>query len=581
MTKRFLAALFLALAFASGALAFEVTLNTVQFPERKSVDVPFISTRRAPTGATLEGDVEAKGPSARIDLEFKNLAPAVMFGGQINSYVVWAVARDGTAQNLGELWSRDENGKSRFQTGLKEFAILVTAEPIPGMSRPSDLVVFVSQPVKSKYAKNSAFSFSTFRPAVSRDVETVGALRYREREPLELYQARRIYQTAERAGIANYDARSMEEARTTLAQAANTASGGGSSRVVADYSRRTVSLVSTAARAMWKAVAEREEAEIAAGRRAELDALGRQAARAERTAAEAEVARRQAEMQRDSAARAQSESEATAERLAREKQEAERTMMASDEARRQAEDVSRRAEESSRRAEESSRRSEELRRQAEDEKRAAERAQVDAAQQAAALEEQKNAAERARAEAGRQAAALETEKTQLSADKTQLSAEKESLAADRDRVQKDRDALQQRLSGALAGVATTRTTARGIVVSLPGILFETGRTTLKTSAQVALAKMAGVLSVFPDMNLRIEGYTDATGTAAVNTRLSRNRAAAVSAFLQKQGIGSSRIMAEGYGPRYPVASNATAAGRARNRRVEVVLAEGVVATPAS
>ncbi|MEO8191817.1 MAG: OmpA family protein [Acidobacteriota bacterium] len=573
MTKRFSAALFLALAYASGALAFEVTLNTVQFPERKSVDVPFISTRRAPTGATLEGDVEAKGPSARIDLEFRNLAPAVMFGGQINSYVVWAVARDGSAQNLGELWSRDENGKNRFQTGLKEFAILVTAEPIPGMSRPSDLVVFVSQPVKSKYAKNSAFSFSTFRPAVSRDVETVGALRYREHEPLELYQARRIYQTAERAGIANYDARSMEEARTTLAQAANTASGGGSSRVVADYSRRTVSLVSTAARAMWKAVAEREEAEIAAGRRAELDALGRQAARAERTAAEAEVARRQAEMQRDSAARAQSESEATAERLAREKQEAERTTMASDEARRQAEDASRRAEESSRR-------SEELRRQAEEEKQTAERAQADASRQTAALEEQRNAAERARAEAARQAAELETEKTRLSADKTQLSAEKESLAADRDRVQKDRDALQQRLSGALAGVATTRTTARGIVVSLPGILFETGRSRLKTSAQVALAKMAGVLSVFPDMNLRVEGYTDATGTAAVNTKLSRNRAAAVSAFLQKQGIGSSRITAEGYGPQYPVASNTTPAGRARNRRVEVVLAEGVVATPA-
>ncbi len=574
MTKRYSAALFLLLAFASSVLALEVTLNTVQFPERKSVDVPFTATRRAPAGATLEGDVEARGPQTRIDLEFRSLAPAVLFGGQINSYVVWAVARDGSAQNLGELWGRDESGKARFQTGWKEFAILVTAEPIPGMSRPSDLVVFVSGPVKSKYAKNSAFAYSTFRPAVLRDVESIGTLRYHEKEPLELYQARRIYQTADRAGIANYDARSMEEARTTLAQAANTSNSGGSSRVVADYSRRTVSLVTTAARAMWKAVAEREEAEIAAGRRAELDALGRQAARAEKTAAEAEVARRQAEMQRDSAARAQSESEATAERLVREKQEAERTTMASDEARRQ-------AEEASRRSEESSRRSEELRRQAEDEKRAAERAQAQAAQQTAALEEQKNASERARAEAAEQAAALERQKNQLSADKTQLSAEKESLAADRDRVQKDRDALQQRLSGALAGVATTRTTARGIVVSLPGILFETGRSTLKTSAQVALAKMAGVLSVFPDMNLRVEGYTDSTGTEATNQKLSRSRAASVSAFLQKQGIGSSRIVTEGYGSQHPVASNNAPAGRARNRRVEVILAEGVVAAPAS
>ncbi|MFN2632662.1 MAG: OmpA family protein [Thermoanaerobaculia bacterium] len=558
--------------------ALEVPLNTVQFPERKSVDVPFSSTRQAPAGATLEGEVIAKGPQATVELEFRGLQPAVLFGGQINSYVVWAVARDGSAQNLGELWSRDENGKARFQTGLKEFAILVTGEPIPGSLRPSDLVVFISQPVKSKYAKNSQFAYSAFRPAVRRDVESIGSLRYREREPLELYQARRIYQTAELAGIADYDARSMSEARTTLAQAANSASSGGSSRVVADYSRRTVSLVSTAARAMWKAVAEREEAEIAAGRRAQLDALGRQVARAEQTAAEAEAARRRAEMEReqtaaqaeiarrraelerDSAARAQSESEATAERLAREKQAAEQTAMASDEARRQ--------------AEEASRRSEDLRRRAEEERGAAERAQAAAAQQSAALEEQKNSAERARAEAAEQAAALERQRTQLTA-------EKETLAADRDRVQKDRDALQQRLSGALAGVATTRTTARGIVVSLPGILFETGRSTLKPSAQVGLAKMAGVLSVFPDMNLRVEGYTDSTGTEAVNQKLSRSRAASVSTFLQKQGIGASRIVAEGYGSQFPVASNKTPSGRARNRRVEVILAEGVVAAPAS
>lgn len=557
----------LVLAFASTSLALEVPLNTVQFPERKTVDVPFGATERAPAGATLKAEVRAKGPQTAINLTFQNLQPAVLFGGQINSYVMWAIARDGNAQNLGELWSRDENGSAKFQTGLKEFAILVTAEPIPGMSRPSDLVVFISQPVKSKYAKNSPFTYSAFRPAVHRDVESIGALRYHDSEPLELFQARHIYRTAELAGIADYDARSMEEARTTLAQAANTAKSNGSSRVIADYSRRTVSLVSTAARAMWKAVAEREEAEIAAGRQARLDALGRQAARAEQTAADAEYARRRAEVERDAAARAQSESEATADRLAREKQAAEQAAMSSDDARRQ--------------ADEATRRSEDLRRQAEEEKRAAERAQAEASQQAAALqqqaaalEQQKNDAERTAAEAARQAAALEEQKNRLAA-------EKESLASDRDHVQKDRDALQQRLTGALAGVATTRTTARGIVVSLPGILFETGRSTLKTSAQVALAKMAGVLSVFPDMNLRIEGYTDSTGSEEVNRKLSSSRATSVSAFLQKQGIGSSRIVTEGYGAKFPVSSNKTAVGRARNRRVEVILAEGVVTEPTS
>jgi outer membrane protein OmpA-like peptidoglycan-associated protein len=523
---------------AAGALALEVPLNTVQFPEKRTVDVPFAATPRAPAGATLEGEVQSSGPQARIELEFHRLQPAVLFGGQINSYVLWAITRDGVAQNLGELWGREDSGKARFQTGLKEFAMLVTAEPIPGMARPSDLVVFVSQPVRSKYAKNSSFPFSNFRPAVRRDQESIGSLRYQGREPLELYQARRIYEMAELAGIVDYDARSMAEAKTTLAQATNTANSGGSSRVIADYSRRTVSLVSTAARAMSKAVAEKEEAEAAARRRAELDALGQKAAAAEQSAAASDVARRRAEMEREAAARAQADAAAAAERLAIEKRLAEENAAASDAARRE--------------AEQSQRRSEELRQEAEAEKKAAERSRAEAAEQAAALEQQRN----------------------------RLSAEKDSLAADKDRVQKERDALRERLSGALSGIATTRNTARGIVVSLPGILFDTGKATLKPSAQVGLAKMAGVLSVFPDMNLRVEGYTDSTGTDRINRRLSKNRAESVAAFLRKQGVAPARIVTEGYGSQFPVASNQTKTGRAANRRVEVVLAEGVVRPPA-
>ncbi|MEO8431286.1 MAG: OmpA family protein [Acidobacteriota bacterium] len=571
---------FLLFPAAASLAALDVPINTVQFPEKRSVDVPFAATPRAPSGATLEGEVKSAGAQARIELSFRNLQPAVLFGGQINSYVLWAVSRDGNPQNLGELWSREENGTARFQTGLKEFAMIVTAEPIPGMARPSDLVVFISQPVRSKYAKNSAFTFSAFRPAVPRDRESVGNQRYANAEPLELYQARRIYEMGNLAGVADYDARAMAEAKTTLAQAANTASLGGSSRVVADYSRRTVSLVSTAARAMSKAVAEKEEAEAAARRRAELDALGQKATAAEESAAAADAARRRAEMERESAARAQADAAAAADRMAVEKQAAEQSAAASDAARRD--------------AEEAQRRSEELRRQAEVERSAAERAKAESAEQAAALTVQKEAADRARTEATEQAAALAAQKeaadraraealeqaAALEAQRNQLSAEKETLAADRERVQKERDALQQRLSGALEGIATTRTTARGIVVSLPGILFDTGRATLKPSAQVGLAKMAGVLSVFPDMNLRVEGYTDSTGTDKINRQLSSKRAGSVAAFLRKQGIAATRIVAEGYGSQFPVASNQTPKGRAANRRVEVILAEGVVPAPA-
>jgi outer membrane protein OmpA-like peptidoglycan-associated protein len=118
-------------------------------------------------------------------------------------------------------------------------------------------------------------------------------------------------------------------------------------------------------------------------------------------------------------------------------------------------------------------------------------------------------------------------------------------------------------------------------VSLPGILFDTNKSTLKTNAQIGLAKMVGVLSVFPDMNLRVEGYTDSTGTDEINVPLSKERAESVAAFLRQQGIAGGRIQTEGYGSQFPVSSNETTSGRAENRRVEVVVAEGVVQAPGS
>ncbi|MGE5276066.1 MAG: OmpA family protein, partial [Acidobacteriota bacterium] len=177
------------------------------------------------------------------------------------------------------------------------------------------------------------------------------------------------------------------------------------------------------------------------------------------------------------------------------------------------------------------------------------------------------------------AAALESQMAALDLKKRELETQMQVLAAENDRTRAERDALSQRLTGALSHVAETKNTARGIVVSLPDILFDTNKATLKSGAQVTLGKLSGVLSVFPDLNLRIEGYTDSTGTDAINNKLSKNRAASVVAFLAKQGIAASRMTSEGYGSKYPVSPNDTRQGRARNRRVEIVLAEGVIAAP--
>jgi outer membrane protein OmpA-like peptidoglycan-associated protein len=89
-----------------------------------------------------------------------------------------------------------------------------------------------------------------------------------------------------------------------------------------------------------------------------------------------------------------------------------------------------------------------------------------------------------------------------------------------------------------------------------------------------MGKLAGIVSVFPNINLRVEGHTDSTGTD--DDRLSRDRAQSVVSFLQSQGVAPSRMTSEGYGARVPVADNATPEGRAKNRRVEIILAEGVI-----
>jgi outer membrane protein OmpA-like peptidoglycan-associated protein len=113
-------------------------------------------------------------------------------------------------------------------------------------------------------------------------------------------------------------------------------------------------------------------------------------------------------------------------------------------------------------------------------------------------------------------------------------------------------------------------------MSLPGVSFDTGKATLKPSAQITLAKLAGLALVFPNINMRVEGYTDSTGLAATNQKLSEARAKTVYDFLKGQGIAETRLAFQGLGPASPVADNATNEGRAKNRRVEIVAAEGEI-----
>jgi outer membrane protein OmpA-like peptidoglycan-associated protein len=182
-----------------------------------------------------------------------------------------------------------------------------------------------------------------------------------------------------------------------------------------------------------------------------------------------------------------------------------------------------------------------------------------------------------RAELAQKQADTQAERTarlQTEADLLTVEAEKARIEADREKIRHDRDALAQRLSGALGTVSATERTARGLVVSLSGgILFGTGRSDLQADAKVSLAKLSGILLMIPTTNIQVEGHTDATGSEEPNAKLSLERATAVMDFLKSQGVNGARMTARGLGSTQPVEPNDTPEGRAKNRRVEIIVPE--------
>ena len=125
-------------------------------------------------------------------------------------------------------------------------------------------------------------------------------------------------------------------------------------------------------------------------------------------------------------------------------------------------------------------------------------------------------------------------------------------------------------------VLQTTETARGLVINLGDVLFDSGRYTLKQNAQIALAKVSTILELYPDLKVQVEGYTDSVGSDAYNQKLSENRANAVHDFLIQNGVPAGNVTSVGYGKADPVASNDTADGRRQNRRVNMVISGAAI-----
>jgi outer membrane protein OmpA-like peptidoglycan-associated protein len=188
------------------------------------------------------------------------------------------------------------------------------------------------------------------------------------------------------------------------------------------------------------------------------------------------------------------------------------------------------------------------------------------------------AAERAQAEAQRTQAEAEAARAAAQAQQQQAQAEAERQKAAADEAIRQKEEMRARLLKQLNQVLETRDTARGLIVSMPDVLFDFGKYTLKPEARERLARISGIVLAYPDLRLEIDGYTDSIGSDEFNQTLSDKRAATVRDYLVSSNVPMNSVVARGLGKSNPIAPNTTAAGRKMNRRVELIVSGDVIGT---
>lgn len=198
------------------------------------------------------------------------------------------------------------------------------------------------------------------------------------------------------------------------------------------------------------------------------------------------------------------------------------------------------------------------------------------AQQQARIARQRarlRAAEAAFAALEEQRVLLALEARTAEAEAAEARARAERLQAERARREAEAAARRARALAERVAELEAQLTHRGLVLTLDDPLFEAGRAELREAAHRKLAPLVRFLREHPERRVLVEGHTDATGSRELNMRLSRARAEAVRAALIARGIAPNRIETVGLGPDFPIASNATAAGRQQNRRVEIIISD--------
>jgi outer membrane protein OmpA-like peptidoglycan-associated protein len=462
-----------------------------------------------------EARVERKKGVVSISAKFKKLLPATQYGPQYLTYVLWAITPEGRASNLGEVELSGSKAKVDAAAAFQAFAMIVTAEPYFAVTQPSDVVVMENEvrPDTIGNVEQVDARFDLLRHGHYTTVTTgTQTARLDPRVPLSLYEARNAVSIAQAAGAPQYAGPSFQKAQELLKQAENSQKRKASRRSVDVYAREAVQTSEDARSITVKRIEE-------ARREAERKAAEERVALAKQQTAEAEKAKLEAQLAVEKAAREKAEAEAARAKALAQQQEAEKAARLAAQQKAQAEADA-------------------------------------AAAQAKALAQQQQA-EQAAQLAAQQKAEAEAEAAKAKQAASQAEAEKAQL--------------RKQLLKQLSMVLQTNDTVRGLIVNMSDLLFDTGSYTLRPAAREKLAKISGILLAYPGLKIQVEGYTDSVGTEEFNQQLSEQRAGMVRDYLVDQMVPAGSVTARGFGETKPIASNDTAAGRQKNRRVELVV----------
>jgi len=509
------------------------TTKAINYNHRSgSTRIGFRGTALMPQ-ARGEAKVESKQGVIKIDAEMERLEPATMFGPEYLTYVMWAVTPEGRATNVGEVLLNGGKTKLDATTELQSFGLIVTAEPYFAVTQPSDVVVmenFVRQDttgtIEQVDAKYELLPKGQYTLNVN--PSEVKPLRLDRKVPLELYEARNAVQIARWTGAEQYAAETFQKAVQGLENAEGYLQGKAGKKPIGTVAREAVQMAEDA---RIITVKKMEEQNLAIERQAGLDREAR--SEGERAAAQSETERvtREAEGARIAA-------QADADRSKRE-HEAEMSAAQTEADRLKTENDARTA----------AAQTEADRLKGENDLRTA----------SAATE-----ADRLKRENETQTATFQADLDRAAKEKTQAEAEKTEL--------------RSQLLRQFNVILETRDTARGLIVNMSDVLFDTGKYSLRAGAREKLARVAGIISGHPGLKLDVEGFTDSVGGDDYNQQLSEQRAGSVREYLTKAGIPVNSVTAKGFGKAQPVASNETSAGRQQNRRVELVVSGEIIGT---